>query len=131
MKSGGKIVETLLDRSQTQADQRSDLNLISSRLARSLGLELHSLTKARYQGLAMRTADQNDTPLTHFVSLNIGVTNVWRITCCFVNTKENTPSGPGNLDLLLGIPWLYDINTIISLRTSTIELGDPEIGEEV
>ena len=33
--------------------------------------------------------------------------------------------------LLLGLPWLYSVNAIISVRQSSIQIGDHSIGERV
>lgn len=46
-----------------QADQGSDLNVISMRLTQKLNLELLSLYYIGFRGLIMRTADHKDTLL--------------------------------------------------------------------
>lgn len=62
-----------LERHKTQADQGSDLNVISMGLARKLNLELLSLDHVGFRGLTMRTADHKDTPLEFWVWLEVGV----------------------------------------------------------
>lgn len=89
----------------------------------------------------MRTADHKDTRLHHWVSLDVGVQDIWSQIRCFVSPAVTNPSNtlrtPESseslepLSLLLGIPWLYSVNAQLSIRHSKIEVGDPEIGEAV
>ena len=46
-----------LDRKFTQADQGSDMNVVSTALARHRGLNFHALSEVRFKELSMRTAD--------------------------------------------------------------------------
>ena len=123
--------EQELDRSQVQADQGSDMNVISTAMAKRLGLPFHSLSDVGFAGLAMKTADHRETLLHHWVHLELGVEGIWRRIRCFV--APELPSSPGleHLSLLLGIPWLYSANAIIGIRGSRIEIGDPQAGEVV
>lgn len=123
-----------LERYQTQADQESDLNVISMGLAQRLNLEILSLDLVGFCGLTMRTADHKDTPLQFWVWLEVGVQQLWRKIRCFVSPSVINPlfsitTEP--LSLLLEISWLYSVNARISIRNSTIEIGDPSLGEEV
>ena len=123
-----------LERYQTQADQGSDLNVISMELAQKLNLELLSLDLVGFRGLTMRTADHKYTSLQFWVWLEVGVQQLWRKIRCFVSPSVINPLssiGTEPLSLLLGIPWLYSVNARISIRSSTIEIGDPSLGEEV
>lgn len=123
-----------LERHQTQANQGSDLNVISMGLAQKLNLELLSLDHVGFRGLTMRTADHKDTPLELWVWLEVGVQQLWRKIRCFVSPSVINPLysiATKPLSLLLGIPWLYSVNAQISIRSSTIEIGDPSLGEEV
>lgn len=133
-------VETVLPRSQTQADQVSDLNVISTGLATKLGLQLQSLDLVGFRELTMRTADHKDTQLHHWVLLNVGVQGIWKKIRCFVSpavtslpTASNPPLSAINepLSLLLRIPWLYSVNAQLSIRHSKIEVGNPSMGETV
>lgn len=126
--------EVSLEISQSQADQGSDMNVISMGLVRSLGLELHLLSEIGFKGLSMRTADHRDTPLQHWVWLHIGVEGIWRYIRCFVAPEvvSVTESGRSeHLSLILGIPWLYAVDAQISIRRSSIMVGDKSVGEEV
>lgn len=55
----------VLDKKHTQADQGSDMNVISAGLVRFLALQLHSLEEVGFRGLSMRTADHRETILNH------------------------------------------------------------------
>lgn len=123
-----------LERHQTQADQGSDLNVISMGLVQKLNLELLSLDLVRFRGLSMRTADHKDTPLQFWVWLEVDVQQLWRKIRCFVSPSVINPLssiGTEPLSLLLGIPWLYSVSARISVRNSTIEIGDPSLGEKL
>lgn len=64
--------------SQTQANQGSDLNVISMELVTKLGLQLQSLYFIRFRGLIMRTANHEYTRLYYWICLNMGVKDIWR-----------------------------------------------------
>ncbi|SLM37975.1 Ribonuclease H-like domain [Lasallia pustulata] len=122
----------VLGRSQVQADQGSDMNVISTAMARQLGLTFHSLSDVGFAGLTMKTADHRETQLHHWVYLELGVEAIWRQIRCFVAPELQFPvQGLDHLSLLLGIPWLYSVNAIIGIRGSKIEIGDPLQGEAV
>lgn len=38
-------------------------------------------------------------------------------------------SKPFVIDLLLGLPWLYAVDALISIRDSSIRIGDSAVGE--
>ncbi|SLM36249.1 hypothetical protein LPUS_05745 [Lasallia pustulata] len=129
VKGGGELA---LDRSQVQADQGSDMNVISTAMAKQLGLHLYPLSDVGFAGLTMKTADHRETLLHHWVYLDLGVEDIWRQICCFV-ASELPFAVPGmeHLSLLLGIPWLYSVNATIGIRGSRIEIGDPAAGETI
>ena len=52
-----------LDKSQVQADQGSDMNVILTAMVKRLSLEMHSLEEVGFAGLTMRTADLRETLL--------------------------------------------------------------------
>ena len=131
-KPKGEEVE--LEKGRTQADQGSDMNVISQGMVRFLGLELHLLSDIGFKGLSMRTADYRDTVLMYWVWLDIGVEGIWRKIRCFVAPEVVSVNEAGRaeyLSLILGIPWLYSVDASISIRLSTIFVGDRTIGEEV
>ena len=55
--------EIEMDRSQVQADQMSDMNVISTAMANQLELVINSLSDIGFAGMTMRTADQRETLL--------------------------------------------------------------------
>ena len=131
-KPTGEEVE--LEKSRSQADQGSDMNVISQGMVRFLGLKLHLLSDIGFKGLSMRTADHRDTVLMYWVWLDISVEGIWRKIRCFVAPEVVSVNEAGRaeyLSLILGIPWLYSVDASISIRLSTIFVGDRTIGEEV
>ncbi|SLM39631.1 Zinc finger, CCHC-type [Lasallia pustulata] len=127
VKGGGELA---LDRSQVQADQGSDMNVISTAMAKQLGLHLYPLSDVGFAGLTMKTADHRETLLYHWVYLDLGVEDIWRQIHCFVAPELPFPvPGVEHLSLLLGIPWLYSVNATTGIRGSRIEIGDPAAGE--
>lgn len=121
---------------QVQADQGSDMNVISTAMAKQLGLPFQSLSDVGFAGLTMKTADHRETLLHHWVHLELGVEGIWRKICCFVapelsSAAPASSSGTEHLSLLLGIPWLYSVYATIGICGSRIEIGDPHAGEAV
>ncbi|KHJ30201.1 hypothetical protein EV44_g3593 [Erysiphe necator] len=128
--ANGKILKVALPKHVSQADQGSEMNIISQGLVNALKLERLSLGQKGFSGLTMNTADGSATELSHFVSLHIGVCGIWRRIDAFVRPvlKKN---GELDLHLLLGIPWLHDVNASIFIRDSRIALGDPQRNERI
>ena len=92
------------------------------------------LSDIGFKGLTMRTADDRETEIIYWVWLMIAVEGIWRNIRCFVAPEvvSVTESGRSEyLSLILGIPWLYSVDAHISIRQSTIFIGDRSIGEEV
>lgn len=126
-------VEVALERNHTQADQGSDMNVLSIGMAKNLGFELLSFNDIGFRGLTMRTADHKETLLLNWVWLEIDLASIWRRIRCFVapSVFPSASSTEEPLSLLLGIPWLYSVNAILSIRESKTEIGDPTLGEQV
>ena len=57
--------EIVLNHSQVQADQGSNMNIILTAMARQLRLQFHSLSDVGFAGLTMKTADYRETLLHH------------------------------------------------------------------
>lgn len=131
-KADATIVD--LEKHYVQADQGSDMNVISEGLVNQVGLARQPLAEVGFAGLSMRTADHRDTLLHHWVKLTVGVQGIWRDIRCFVTPKVTNTSSSGEteyLSLILGIPWLYSVDALISVRQSKIMVGDVSIGEQV
>ena len=126
--------ETLLDLDAVQADQGSDFNLITDKLAIKLGLAIKPLSQSGFKdnALTMRTSEGREKILKHFVTFELGVSNVWRMVQCFVLCKDTAKQHSSDeVQLLLGMPWLYDANAVINIRDSSVDIGDPSRGEVV
>ena len=122
-------VETKLDKREIQADQGSDMNVMSPPMVRKLKLTPRPLSDIGFKGLTMQTADHHESLLESYVGFDLCVEGIWRAIRCFVSpTVRGITEEPR---LLLGLPWLYSVNAIISVRQSSIQIGDPSIGERV
>jgi hypothetical protein len=126
-------MEVPISRGEVQADQGSDMNVISMGMVRKLSLEMFSLDTIGFRGLTMRTADHTEHPLLYWVTFEVGVQGIWRQVRCFVSPQVVVmPSFMEEpVSLLLGIPWLFSVNAVISIRESKIEVGDVSLGETV
>lgn len=128
----GELVD--IEKRYVQGDQGSDMNVISADLVQRLRLTLHRVEEVGFKGLSMRTADQKDTLLHHWVWLSIIVEGVQRDIRCFVSPRVISKNESGQIEqlsLILGLPWLYSVDARISIRQSEIMIGDKDIGENV
>ena len=60
-----KNQEIVLDKSKTQADQKSDMNVIQQIYAEQLELKFHSLFKISFQELFMKCVNNKETFLQY------------------------------------------------------------------
>ncbi|EEQ35400.1 uncharacterized protein MCYG_08219 [Microsporum canis CBS 113480] len=95
-------------RDMVQADQGSDLNVISLPLAETLGLDIRPLSEVGFEGLSMRTADCNASPLTRYTKFAIEL--------------QFSPTSAGTT-LVIGC------YAVISIRNSSVMVGDKGLGE--
>ena len=95
--------EHALKCSKMQADQDSDMNMISDTLAKQLGIKLHFLSIIDFADMIMKTADGRESLLHDWVYLKMGVQGIWRKICCFVISEQSTVLQSEHLSLLLGI----------------------------
>ena len=126
--------EVSLEKAKTQADQGSDMNVVSMGLVRHFELALHKLSDIGFKGLSMRTADHCNTELEFWIWLTISVAGIWRSIRCFVAPEVVSVDKTERFEhfgLILGNPWLYSVDASFSIRQSTISIGDALIGEEV
>lgn len=122
--------EVTLPTIYTQADQGSDINVVSWSMAQFYRLVLNPVESVGFSGLHMKTADGKLSKLEYYVNLSVGVQGIWRDITCFVAPKiAVSPVETADAGLLLGLPWLYSVNAFISIRSSSIEIGDPALGE--
>ncbi len=124
----GDGTEVTLDKKETQADQGSEMNVVSPAMVKKIKLQLRPLSEVGFKGLTMQTADHRETLLESYVGFDLCVEGIWRTIRCFVSPAQGLPEEPR---LLLGLPWLYSVNAVISVRQSSIQIGDPSIGERV
>ncbi|KAI0991693.1 hypothetical protein K3495_g16494 [Podosphaera aphanis] len=74
----------------------------------------------------MGTANGGSTQLHQYAEIKISVEDIWRTIQVFVRppTANDRPS------LILGLPWLYDVNADIKIRKFQLRIGDKEKGEK-
>ncbi|OJD21207.1 hypothetical protein ACJ73_07455 [Blastomyces percursus] len=124
-----KIVDQIFDlpRSVTQADQGSELNLVSEGFLRTYWIPKKPLSDIGYQGMSMKTATKVES--FHFwAEIEIAVQGIWREVPFFVSTSPRRTSISSN-DVLLGIPWLFDVNARLDIRRGVMVIGDTDRGE--
>lgn len=124
-KRGDEMMSTVLPPKSTQADQGSDVNVISNKLVQQLGLKRRLLKDLVTRPLHLLTSDGGRCEIHEFVLLNVGVRGIWRSVWAIVRPK----SQPGDCLLLLGIPWLWDVLAKFDIRASTLTIGDVHDGE--
>lgn len=117
-----------IPRDEALADQGSDVNLIYPGLREHLDLTLRPLSDlipGRVH-LYMNTADGGKQSLKHWVTFHVKVANISREVWAFA-----CPNPGSNISVLLGIPYLEDVDAKIHVRNETIEVGDISKGEVV
>ncbi|POS84042.1 hypothetical protein EPUL_002841 [Erysiphe pulchra] len=113
--------KTILNMGATQADQGSDINLISDLLVSTLSLEKREIPGVG--GFMMQTADGNLTTLRTFAVFKLGVAGIWRTVHAYIRLKPR--SGTDTISLILGLPWLYSVKATINIFENCIAIGDP------
>ncbi|TQS38712.1 hypothetical protein Golomagni_00783 [Golovinomyces magnicellulatus] len=103
----------------THADQGADVCLISASLAKALAV-VHKILPVP---MRLGTADGGTIIAKHFTSIQIGVAEIWRKIDVLIlpQVKNDTHS------LLLGLPWLYQVNARINIPTFSLRVGDRKV----
>jgi hypothetical protein len=73
-----------LVKSQVQADQGFDMNVIFPAMIRQYKLDFHLLSKVRFADMSMKTADHRKTLLHHWIWLKIEIKGIWKTIRYFV-----------------------------------------------
>ncbi|RKF84037.1 hypothetical protein GcM1_147002 [Golovinomyces cichoracearum] len=111
----------ILDIGAAQADQGSDIYLISDLLASTLSLESREIPGVR--GFMMQTADGNLTTLQTFAIFKFGVAGIWRTVHTYI--RPNPKPGKDTFSLLLGLSCLFSVKATINIYENCIAIGDP------
>ncbi|RKF65406.1 hypothetical protein GcC1_121015 [Golovinomyces cichoracearum] len=69
------------------------------------------------------TADGGTTVAEHFASTKIGVAEIWRRVDVLILSQVKNDAH----SLLLGLPWLYQVNARIDIPSFTLRIGDRKI----
>jgi hypothetical protein len=124
-KKAGRWYRVSLDES-AQADQGSEINVISRQLVEGLGMTTFPLTEVGFGSLHMLTSDGRHTLVTDFVAVKVlceGITReIWAVV-------RPGPYTNNDNKLLLGLPWLWDVNAYFDIRQSSLRIGDTSRGE--
>ncbi|POS82297.1 hypothetical protein EPUL_004696, partial [Erysiphe pulchra] len=124
----GTPVNVVMPTEVSQADQGSDMIVVTIGFLRALGISTKPLSDVGYHNLTMNVADGRSAKLTHCCTLTIGVLGVWRKVDAFVGPYDE--SNKTEVHLLIGLPWLHGVDAKIHIRASKIELGDVKRGEK-
>ena len=76
----------------------------------------------------MRTTDNKETALQHIVIFTLNVQGIIRPVQAFIAPPDNNTSASW-FSLLLGIPWLYQVDSTIRIRQFAVTIGDKNVGE--
>lgn len=117
-----------LERAVAQADQGSNMNLVSKAFLDKLGVVPRELKSIGFAGMAMRTAEGRTTPLSQYVILVVGVQGIWQSTLFFIRPSKASAEPEVN-QVLLGLPWLHFVDATLCIRNSSIIIGDKKLGE--
>ncbi len=78
--------------------------------------------------MSMRTADNKETALQYVVKFTLNVQGIVRPVQAFVAPPDDNASSSW-FSLLLGIPWLYQVDATIRIREFAVTIGDKNVGE--
>ncbi|KAI5803007.1 hypothetical protein EDC01DRAFT_774684 [Geopyxis carbonaria] len=105
-------------------DPGSDLNLITSTAARTVGADLISVRAMNMTGIAMRTADGARHRLKYITEVEFTVeSGVWSQEFFLVPVVHETECG---FSFLLGLPWLYDAWARFDIRNFAYTIQSDE-----
>ncbi|KAI1000227.1 hypothetical protein K3495_g7971 [Podosphaera aphanis] len=125
----GEGVNVKLPMNAAQADQGSDMIIVTVGLLKALNIQMKSLKGRGFDGMTMNVADGTSAQLTHYAEFEIGVLGIWRKVEAFVRPFHN--NNVQDIHLLLGLPWLHAVDAKIQIRDSIIEIGDTNCGDPI
>ncbi|RKF82572.1 hypothetical protein GcC1_013040, partial [Golovinomyces cichoracearum] len=120
----GRLFQVKLKPGTTQADQGSDINIISDKHARDL--KIKPIKLGSHMVLTMGTANGDSTQLHQYTEINICVEELWRTIQVFVRP----PTTNDRSNLILGLPWLYDLDADSKIRKFQLTIGDKSKGKK-
>jgi hypothetical protein len=85
------------------------------------------LKKVGFGNLHMLTSDGRHTLVTDFVAIKVLCEGIsWEIWA----VMRPGPYSNNDNKLLLGLPWLWDVNAYFDIQNSTLRIGDDARGEQ-
>ena len=106
------------------------MNVLPYVFASQFGVELYSLSEVGFSSMSMKCTDNREILLHYQIYLDIKVEGIQRRIRLFFTFDIPEVSHSERLNLLLGIPQLFVVNAVISIRRFKIEIGDPIISEK-
>ncbi|POS87031.1 hypothetical protein EPUL_000585 [Erysiphe pulchra] len=121
----GNTVENrdeLLDELYLYLKEQSESN---KAMMKQNSYELKPIKLGPHVTLTMGTTNGDSTPLHQFAEIKICVADIWRTDQVFVRP----PTDNDHSTLILGLPWLYDVDADINIRKFQIRIRDKSKGE--
>ncbi|POS82080.1 hypothetical protein EPUL_004698, partial [Erysiphe pulchra] len=118
-RQGRKDVNVNLPARMAQADQGSDMIIVTIGFLKKLGLPMKSLSEKGFNGLTMNVADGSSAKSTG--NMEEGGSFV----------RPFASEDDEEVHLLLGMPWLHAVDAKIRIRDSIIEIGDEAQAEKI
>lgn len=115
-----------IPRNEVIADQGSDINLIYRPLVARLQLPIMSVKQFQIPAIRMTVADGTKCDLQHWTHFEVKIQGIERKVWAFVCPTESQ-----GLSLLLGVPYLEEVDAQIKIKSNMIRIGDSKRGEEV
>lgn len=103
-----------------QADQGSEVNIISEAFIRKRDIPTIDLGVIRFKGLHIVNADGLRVPLKEFISATVMCQGVARKIWAVVR-----PAAPTDIDtvMLLRLPWLHEVDAVLNIKDSSLMIG--------
>lgn len=106
-RKNGEQMKVLLPTNVAQADQGSDMIIVTVGFLKRFGLPIRNLSERGMNGLTTNVADGTSARLTHYSQFEIGVFGIWRKVEAFVRPFSGKDNA--EVQLLLGLPWLHTV----------------------
>ena len=128
-----ETIRIMLEKVYTQADQSSEMNVISFEMIRKLSLARHALTNIELADFIMKTTDHKKTRFHSWIEFTLEVKNIIRIIKCFIDSESHDlfENIVNQYRLLLNLSWLYSVNVVINIRSSSIQIENTTFHEIV
>jgi hypothetical protein len=109
---------TKLRKFTMQADQESNMNIMTKSLRSQLRLSKNKLTNIEFHELFMRTTDHRDIYLKFWTKCSVAVEDIMRMMRCFISLTIFVAESSifKYHSLLLRLSWLFSVNAVLTIR---------------